>query len=111
MFFQIYTWSKFWLTSWKTLGLTAGFQIWSDRLPGGTDLLESSRMTAAVTIWEGFAKKMCYGSMAWKIATQIWLDGQIPATTTDMEFYCWLDSDSGLESANLMLFGVLFLIF
>ena len=75
--FQIYIWSKFWLTSWKTLGLTAGFQNWSNWFPGGTDLLGSSRTTVAVAVWKGFAKEMRPRWWLWEIATHIWLDSQI----------------------------------
>ena len=108
IFFQIYIWSKFWLTSWKTLGLTAGFQNWSNWFPGGTDLLGSSRTTVAVAVWKGFAKEMrprsmflgnCYSNLiGWSNPLQ---QPMMCSLTGD-----WIRILP--ESANLMLFGVLF---
>ena len=70
--------------------------------------LGRSRTTVAVAVWkvslswcaEVFTDKILQLKFDWMVESSAW--------TNNLMFYWWLDLDSKLESANLILFGVLF---
>ena len=79
-----------------------------NRFPGDTDLLGSSRTTVAVAVWKGFAKEMRPRSMFLRNCYSNLIGWSNPLQQPMM---CSLTGDWIRilpESANLMLFGVLF---